>query len=353
MNGLRIMVALFAACGTLHAAAQELPVTQLNVLGGLSTRAMYKDVEMPFWLKTIPAKSGGTITAEIKAFDEMGLKGPELFRLMKQGVIEFGVVPLSYNLSETPLYEGIDLAGMTPDVASARLVAKAYQPVMSKYLGASQQIKLLGISPYASQVLFCNVPVRSLSDLKGKTIRTVNRSQSDLMEALGAKNTSIAFNDVLSAFKKKKIACAVAGPMSAYQAKWYTAATHIYALPVGWNQEVHAVNQAAWDQLDPKVQTLLSQNITGLTDQLWDFSASQSQIAYDCLTGAKSCKLTAKGKMVLVRPTQNDINTVKKVAAQKVAVKWANRCSAQCLEDFNQSVGKALKITVKKQTPNP
>jgi TRAP-type C4-dicarboxylate transport system substrate-binding protein len=353
MNGLRIIVAFFAACSALHVAAQDLPATQLKVLGGLSTRAMYKDVEMPFWLKVVPEKSAGKVTAEIKAFDEMGLKGPELFRLMKQGVIEFGVIPFSYNLSETPLYEGIDLAGMTPDVASAKLVVKSYMPVLAQSLASSQQIKLLGISPYASQVLFCNVPVRGLNDLKGKTIRTVNRSQSDLVEALGAKNATIAFNDVLNALKKKKIACAVAGPMSAYQAKWYTAATHIYALPVGWNQEVHAVNQATWDQLDPRVQTFLNQNIKDLTEQLWNFSASQTQIAYDCLTGAKACKLTPKGKMILVRPTQNDINAVKKIAAQKVAVKWANRCSSQCIAEFNQSVGKALKVTVKKQTPNP
>lgn len=353
MNGLRIVVAFFAACSALPATAQDLPVTKLNVLGGLSTRAMYKDVEVPFWLKRIPEKSGGNITAEIKAFDEMGLKGPELFRLMKQGVIEFGVIPLSYSLSETPLYEGIDLAGMTPDLASARLVANAYMSVLTQSLAANQQIKLLGISPYASQVLFCNVPVRSLSDLKGKTIRTVNRSQADLVEALGAKNATIAFNDVLNALKKKKIACAVAGPMSAYQAKWYTGATHIYALPVGWNQEVHAVNQATWDQLEPRVQSFLTLQIKELTDQLWNFSAGQTQIAYDCLTGAKACKLTTKGKMILVRPTQNDINAVKKLAAQKVAVKWANRCSSQCIADFNRSVGKALKITVKKQTPNP
>lgn len=348
MNGLRVWAACFAACCTFLVSAQELPVTQLKVLGGLSTRAMYKDIEQPFWLQTIPAKSDGKVTAEIKAFDEMGLKGPELFRLMKQGVIEFGVVPLSYSATETPLYEGIDLAGMAPDIETAKNIAKSFTPVLAKYLASSQQLKLLGVSPYAPQVLFCNVPVRSLGDLKGKLIRTVTRSQSDLMEALGAKSTTIAFNEVLSALKNKKIACAVAGPMTAYTGKWYTASTHIYALPIGWNQEVHAANSAVWEQLDPKVQTFLTQNISVLTTQLWSFSTSQSQIAYDCLTGAKTCKLNPKGKMILVRPSQSDMNKVKHLAAQKVASKWATRCSAQCVADFNQSVGKALKITVKK-----
>jgi len=330
------------------AAAQDLPSTQLKVLGGLSTRPMYQQVERPFWTTVIPEKSSGQVTAEIKAFDEMGLKGPELFRLMKQGVIEFGVVPLSYYTADTPLYEAIDLAGLATDATQAKLLVKSFSPVLAQSLSSSLQLKLLGVSPYAPQVLFCNVPIRGLNDLKGKTVRTVSRSQSDLMEALGAKGITIAFNDVLSSLKKKKIACAVGGATTAYTGKWYTATTHIYALPVGWNQEVHAVNQSVWDQLNPAVRTFLSKNVDSLTEQLWSFSNNQTQQGYDCLTGAKSCTLNPRGKMILVRPTQNDLNTVKKIASQKVAAKWASRCSAQCVSDFNSTAGKALKISLSK-----
>lgn len=348
MSRYKSMTAIFALCCTLSAAAQELPATQLKVIGGLSTRAMYKDIEQPFWLKSIPEQSAGRVTAEIKAFDQMGLKGPELLRLMKQGVIEFGVVPLSYNTAENPFYESLDLAGMATDLASAKLIVKSFMPVLAQSLGTSHQLKLLAVSPYSPQVLFCNVPVRKLADLKGKTVRTVTRSQADLMDALGAKTTNTAFNEVLTSLKKKKIACAIAGPMSAYNAKWYTGASHIYALPVGWNQEIHAVNQNAWDQIDPKVQSYLTSSVNDLSEKLWLFSSSQSQLAYDCLTGQKSCKLNAKGKMTLVRPTQNDLATVKKLSVQKVAAKWATRCSAQCVASFNESIGKALKISVKK-----
>jgi TRAP-type C4-dicarboxylate transport system substrate-binding protein len=342
-----ITLCVMTSCTTL-ALAQDLPATQLKVIGGLSTRAVYKEVEQPFWLKTVPDKSGGKITAEISAFDEMGLKGQELLRLMKRGIVEFGVVPLSYSVTETPLYEGLDLAGMAPDIKSAKALVKAFTPVLASTLETSQQVKLLGVSPYASQVLFCNVPIRGLNELKGKTVRTVTRSQADLMDALGAKSSSVAMSDILGAFKNKKIDCAVAVPMTAYQAKWYTVATHIYAMPLGWNQEVHAVNQKSWDALEPKVQQFLQTNINELINRLWSFSAEQSQVAYDCLAGDRSCKLEPKGKMVLVRPTASDIAVIKRLATQKVAPKWASRCSAQCVSDFNRSIGVALNITLQK-----
>jgi TRAP-type C4-dicarboxylate transport system substrate-binding protein len=342
-----IAACLVASC-SLPVAAQGLPATQLKVIGGLSTRAMYKDIEQPFWTDTIPKKSNGQVTAEIKAFDEMGLKGPDLFRLMKQGLVEFGVVPLSYSATEYPIFEAPDLAGLATDEKSARGLAQSFMPVLSNTLETTQQVKLLGVSPFGAQVLFCNVPIRGLQDLRGKTVRTVTRSQADLMEALGARSTTVSSGEVLDALKKKKLACAVAVPMTAYQAKWYTAATYIYALPVGWNQEVHAVNQKTWDQLDPGVQQFLQTNITELTTKLWAFSAAQTQLAYDCLTGNRACTLNPKGKMVLVKPTASDLALVKKIAAQKVANRWAARCSAQCVADFNRSIGQSLKITVKK-----
>ena len=110
------------AAGLLAGAAhaQDLPKTQLKVVGGLSNLTAYNDYEKPFWTKTIPELSKGQVTADIKGFNEMGLKGPELLRLMSQGVIEFGTATLSYFASDNPINEAIDLAGLAPDAQTAR-----------------------------------------------------------------------------------------------------------------------------------------------------------------------------------------------------------------------------------------
>jgi TRAP-type C4-dicarboxylate transport system substrate-binding protein len=187
-----------------------------------------------------------------------------------------------------------------------------------------------------------------LQDLKGKTVRTITRSQAELIEALGAKSISMPFAEVLPAFQKKTIACAVAGSMAGYTAKWYNAATHLYALPLGWNQEIHAVNQKVWDQLNADVRALLEVNLAKLTERLWMFAETENQKGYDCNTGAKSCPMAPKGKMTLVRPTQADLATIKRLASQNIVSKWATRCSGSCVSEFNQTVGKSLKITAKK-----
>src|SRR3546814_20920457 len=98
-----LIVAAIALLAT-AAHAQDLPKTHLTVVGGLSNLTAYNDYEKPFWTKTVPELSKGQITADIKGLHEMGLKGPELLRLMSQGVIQFGTATLSYISRDNPLH---------------------------------------------------------------------------------------------------------------------------------------------------------------------------------------------------------------------------------------------------------
>ena len=200
------------------ALAQDLPKTNLQIVGGLSNLTAYNDFEKPFWTKTIPERSRGQVTAEIKGFNEMGLKGPEILRLMSQGVIQFGTATLSYFASDNPVNEAIDLAGLAPDVQTARKVTEAFEPVYSKFYGEGSKVKLLGISTYPAQVLFCNAEVNSLGDLKGKKARSSTRTQAEFVEAFGRATVTMAFGEVVPALQDKVVDCAITGSLSGYSA---------------------------------------------------------------------------------------------------------------------------------------
>ncbi|QDF95085.1 transporter [Azoarcus sp. DD4] len=339
-----------ALVGTLIAGsafAQELPKTQLRIVGGLSNLTAYNDYEKPFWTKTIPELSKGQVTAEIKGFNEMGLKGPELMRLMSQGVVEFGTATLSYFASDNPINEAIDLAGLAPDVKTARQVTDAFEPIYAKIYGDGAKVKVLGISPYPAQVLFCNAEIRSLADLKGKKVRTSGRSQAEFVEAMGGSSVTMAFGEVVPALQNKVVDCAITGSLSGYSAKWYEVSTHLYALPINWNQQIHAVNQKAWDKLDPKVRDFLQTSVKGLVNDIWNAAERQTEEGYACNSGAASCAQPVKGKMVLVQPTAADRELLARIRGD-VINKWAARCSAECVSDFNATVGKVVGVTAKK-----
>lgn len=333
--------------GAVH--AQELPKTHVKVVGGLSNLSPYQDYEKPMWTKTIPAESNGRVTADIKGFNEMGLKGPEILRLMSQGVIEFGTATLSYFASDNPINEAIDLAGLAPDAKTAREIANTFKPVYEKLYGeGNSNIKLLGISTYPAQVLFCNAEIKGLADIDGKKVRTSSRTQADFVEALGGASVTMAFGEVVPALQNGVVDCAITGSMSGYSAKWYEVSTHLVELPINWNPQIHAVNAKTWNRLDPKVRDLIQTNINEMVDGIWDAAATETQQGYACNTGAASCKQPVKGKMKLVRTSDADRELLKKVLQESVVPKWADRCSASCVKSFNETIGKKLGITASK-----
>lgn len=341
------LAALTLALAATPALAQDLPKTHLKITGGLSNLTAYNDYEKPFWTQTIPEKSKGQITAEIKGFNEMGIKGPELLRLMGSGVIEFGTATLAYFASDNPINEAIDLAGLAPDAKTAREVTQVFEPVYDKLYGQGNAVKLLGISTYPAQVLFCNAEIKSLTDLKGKKVRTSSRTQADFIEALGGSSVTMAFGEVVPALQNKVVDCAITGSLSGYSAKWYEVSTHLVALPINWNQQIHAANGKAWAALNPAVQKFLQTEIDGLMNQIWDAAAKQTQEGYDCNIGAAACTQPVKGKMVLVQPSEDDRALLRQIR-DSVISKWAARCSAQCVDDFNATVGKLVGATAKK-----
>ncbi|MCZ7661137.1 MAG: TRAP transporter substrate-binding protein [Xanthobacteraceae bacterium] len=340
-----VLAAGIAWAGAAH--AQDMPKTHLKVVGAWGNLSQYKNFELPFWSREITERSKGAVTAEITPFNEMGLKGAEIFRLMRLGVIDFGSTVLGYVAGDDARNEAVDLAGLAPDVATARKVSDAYKPVYDKFYREKFGIQVLGIWPYPAQVIFCNGEIKGLSDLKGKKVRTGNRTLAEFVEALGGTGVTMAFSEVVPALQNKVVDCAITGTLSGNSAKWHEVSTHIYALPVGWSQVMHAANVRTWNKLAPPVRSFLQAEIARLEDAIWKAMDNETQQGFDCNTGKDACTMGTKAKMTLVPVSEADRALLKKVLTETVVPKWAARCPGDCVPEWNQTVGKIVGISAK------
>jgi TRAP-type C4-dicarboxylate transport system substrate-binding protein len=341
------VIAAVLALAVGMAGAQQLPKTQLKVVGTWSNLSQYKNFEQPFWSKEITEKSGGAITADVKGFNEMGLKGGEIGRLMKQGVIDFGSTVLGYMASDDSRNEAIDLAGLSPDIGTARKVSEAYRPVLDKLYKDKYNVKLLGIWPYSAQVIYCKTPIASLTDLKGKKVRTGNRTLAEFVGALGGTGVTLPFAEVVQAMQSGVVDCAVTGTLSGYSAKWYEVSDYIYSLPVGWSQVMHGVNYATWNKLDPKVRSLIEKEIKDLENRIWKAADEESAEGIACNTGQGKCSYGPSVKMKLVKFAETDKAMLNKILEDVVLKKWGERCGQACIKEFNETVGKVVSAKVK------
>lgn len=326
-------------------AAQELPRTQLKVVGAWGNLSQYRNFEQPFWTREISERSRGAVTAEITPFNEMGLRGAEIFRLMRLGVIDFGSTVLGYVAGDDARNEAIDLAGLAPDVETARRISDAYRPVYDRFYRQQFGIQVLAIWPYPAQVLFCNTPISGLADIRGKKVRTGNRTLAEFVEALGGTGVTMSFSEVVPALQNRVVDCAITGTLSGNAAKWHEVTTHLYALPVGWSQVMHAVNVRTWERLNPAVRSFLETEIKGLEDRIWKAMEEETQQGIDCNIGRDTCTMGTKGRMTLVPISDADRATLARVLRETVVPKWAARCGGDCVPEWNRTVGAILGIT--------
>jgi len=338
-------VTLVAWAAAWPAHAQDYPRAQLNVIGNFSVTTAYVDHEYPFWSQRLPALTGGRVTAQIKGMNEMGIKGPELLRLIGQGVATFGAAPINYFTSDNPINEAVDLAGIAPDITTARAVVDAFLPVYDKLYERSN-VRILGMGTHSAQVLFCNKPIRGLADLKGLKVRTSGRSQAEFMAALGATGVTLSFPEVVTALQNGVVDCGLTGSHSGYSARWFEVSTHLYTLPLGWSQFLYAVNQPAWNRFDARLRTLLQTELAAMLDAVWRDAAEKTQEGFDCNSGAPACPHDLKGRMTLVEPSDADRALLARITRDATLPKWAARCSAQCVADFNATIGQVIGATV-------
>jgi len=326
--------------------AAELPQTKVNVVGTWANLSVYKEREQPFWTKTIPTRSGGAITADIKGFNEMGLKGAEVFRLMRTGVIDFGSTILGYVAGDDPENEAVDLAGFSADIETARNVVQAYKPVLSDLYEKKYGIKMLAIFPIHAQVMYCKTPITSLTDLKGKKVRTFSKSLSEFVSAVGGTGVNIAFSEVVPALQKGVADCAITGAYSGNLAKWHEVTTHLYALPVGWGMIMHGVNLKTWNGLSENVQSFLTSEIATWENEVWNAADAETQTGIACNTGG-ACTNGNAANIKLVPVSTADRAKLREIMETVIVPKWANRCGAECVGKWNNTIGKVVGITAK------
>lgn len=318
--------------------------TEISVIGNVGVTTQSKKVERPYWTEKLSERSKGSIKANFRAREEMGLKGPELVRLLQDGVTQFASVFLGAVSGENAINDAMDLAGQSPSLSELEKTISAFAPVMAQEYEKKYGIKILAYHSFPAQMLFCKNEVRGLEDLKGRNIRSSGASQGDLLKYFGANPIAMSYTEVQQALQKGVVDCAITSAIGGYSAKWYEAAGYLFTLPINWAVSLTAVNIDAWNKLDASTRQTISANVAEMRDAMWALNREEGEIGISCNTGG-NCPLGPAGKMTRVDASARDAALLAEALPKAVLPNWAKRCGDDCVAAFNETVGKVTGLT--------
>lgn len=338
---LRILAASTILAGS--ASAED-----LNVVGSWSGLPLHKQYEAPFWTDALPAASGGNLNVALTTHDQMGLGVSDIYRLLGEGVYDVGMTVADYAVADAPELEGLDVPMLALTAAEANAMVDAARPMVADIYAERFNSHVLAIAPYPPQVVFCNKPVESLSDLAGLKVRASGRMTAKFLEALGAEGINVSFSEVPGALQKGVVDCAVTGAGSGYSAGWWEVSTHLLPIPLGgWDFVVTAVNMDKWNSLDAATQELITGKI-GSDFEAPAWASAQGALTNDvaCLTGNGACTSGDARGMKLVEVSDADMTNARDILVSEVLPEWADRAGPKWTERWNDSVGAVVDVSV-------
>lgn len=345
---LKYLLAAMVAFAPALAVAQDLPATKLKIIGGTSAQPSWKNVEVDFWTKGLTDASKGKVTVDITPWNEMGLKGPEMFHLLRQKVVPITNMILAYNTGDVKINSGLDLALLSASFDEAAENVEAFRPAFEKAYEDKYGIKVLALYPLPPQILYCRSPIKSLADLKGKKVRVSNTTQADFAQHFGANDVSIAFGEVQTALQTGVVDCGLTSSTAGYKTGWHEAASYLYPIPINWQLVGYFANLSEWNKYPPALQAFLTEQFKKLEGDIRAAHEKEDSMGIDCLTGRAACPLGAPGKMQVVEVTEADKASRREAVEKTILPRWAATCDAECVAAWNGSIGKKLGLTAPK-----
>ncbi|MEZ5649048.1 MAG: TRAP transporter substrate-binding protein DctP [Burkholderiaceae bacterium] len=348
--GAALAVGLFAS-----PAVQAQEARNFAVVGTWGQLDHWIKRESKFWNETLPKASGGKLTANAKPLTELGLGGNKVMREVKAGAFDFAHGVFLYIAGDSPVIEGADLSGVVPDLPTFRKAMNAYKPVLQREFTDKFDSTILMLYPWPQTHMFCKMPADTganvdLSAFKGMKIRSFGTSVSDFItNVLHAAPVPVPFGEVLPGLQKGLIDCGATGVLSAYNAKWYQAASHEVVYSLGYTASFLAVNNKVWASLTDDQRKLIQSEVAKLEEQMWSATAQDDETGLACNTDGP-CPNGEAGGMKAVRLSDKARADVKAALPSAVLASWAKRCNAKspgCSDDWNKTIGALIGLEAK------
>ena len=114
----------------------------------------------------------------------------------------------------------------------------------------------------------------------------------------------------------------------------------------GGGAGVTAANIAGWKKLPETVQTFITTELDKANERMWQLNMDEDAMGIACNTTGP-CPLGEPAGMTRVDPGPEDEALRRKALIEAVLPKWAVRCGADCVADWNATVGKVVDMQIK------
>jgi len=245
-----IMVFILGLCFQKVSVAQEWPLPILWPPANFATQGAME------FSKLVKEKSGAKLTIVVHPGGALGYKGPEMLRVVKEGLVPIGEMLLGFVAGSEPILDLSTNPFLVADYKEAKLLGTLSKPTMEKVFNKWNQ-KLLYWHFWPGAGIYAKKPINSVEDLKDLKIRTFNVQSTEWVKAAGAKPITMPWGDVYMALFTGAVDAVLTSTISGVDGKFWEVTPYFTNLGFTFGYSAVTVNLNSFNKLSDDLKAVL------------------------------------------------------------------------------------------------
>ena len=225
-------------------------------------------VGLAAFAKHVTELSAGKLTIKPSFDAKAGIKSSGMLAAIAEGKVQAGDAFAGALEAEDPIFALPSLPFLVTSTAEAKRLADIARPHIAAAL-QRKGVRLLYLTPWPPSGIWSKTPLRTPSDLVGLSIRTYDKTSTEIFAGAGARAASVSFADTMPKLVDGSInAVLSSGDGGAGRKLWeylpyFSEIT--YSLPLS----VASVNQAVYDGLSAESREAVDAASRRTESELW------------------------------------------------------------------------------------
>ncbi len=202
----------------------------------------------------VKKQTSGAVNITVKAGGQLGFKGPEHLRAVRDGLVPLADVLNIQQVGDEP-FMGVE---SIPFLAGSMEELK----VLQKY-------EILYIAPWPTQYLHLKVRVSGVDGLKNIKIRVPDKNNVDMLNAVGMAPVMIPWGETIPALASGAVAGVSTSAVSGVDGKFWEFLKYVYPTNHVWSSQMLTVNLDSWKALSTDQQQLVAGIAAKMEPDFW------------------------------------------------------------------------------------
>jgi TRAP-type C4-dicarboxylate transport system substrate-binding protein len=253
--------------------------------------------------------TSGAVDIEVKSGGQLGFKGPEQLRAVRDGLVPMADVLNVQQIGDEPMLgiEGIPF--LVGSIDELKVLHKFIRPEFEKIALKNNQT-ILYMVPWPTQYLHLKVKAESVDGLKNVKIRVPDKNSQDMCSAIGMAPALIPWGETIAALSSGAVAGVSTSAVSGVDGKFWEFLKFFHATNHQWSSQIVTINNDTWKKISPANQKVMTDLARKLEPDFWTSSLQADK---------DSAKRLTDGGMQMVVPPAAMMDDLRKRTANMLA----------------------------------